>query len=251
MEEKKDLQTVVAESGLAEAKSKYLLENFSAYAEIASEWETRALEISVENEHQVAEMAKAREGRLLLRQKRIAIEKARVSLKAESLKEGRTIDAIAKALTGLITPIEEYLGEQEHFAENLEKAREKARQEEAEKLLREKEEKERLEREAREREEREAREAENKRIREENERLQKEADERDAEIRKERQLFKAQLVEERAAREKAEREEADRIRVKERLHQEEFNWLRAERKRLAEEAARVTCPECGHVFLKE
>ena len=39
----------------------------------------------------------------------------------------------------------------------------------------------------------------------ENERLQKEADERDAEIRKERQLFKAQLVEERAAREKAER----------------------------------------------
>ena len=87
-----------------------------------------------------------------------------------------------------------------------------------------------------------------------------EADERDAEIRKER--------EERAAREKAEREEADRKlaeiqkaadekAAQERLHQEELkgapsiNWLRAERKRLAEEAARVTCPECGHVFLKE
>jgi hypothetical protein len=68
-------------------------------------------------------MILAREGRKALSDKRIAIEKLRKNLKDASLQEGRMIDTIAKELTGLITPTEEYLKLQETFAQRMEEQR--------------------------------------------------------------------------------------------------------------------------------
>jgi hypothetical protein len=62
-------------------------------------------------------MAEAREGRLLLKAKRIEVEKTRKSLKEQSLSEGRLIDSVAKYLTGLIEPAEKHLELQEKFIE--------------------------------------------------------------------------------------------------------------------------------------
>jgi len=71
----------------------------------------------VTKEDQTAEMDMARVGRLFLRDKRIAIEKARKELKEQALREGKAIDGIANVLKALIVPIEEYLGKQERFVE--------------------------------------------------------------------------------------------------------------------------------------
>jgi hypothetical protein len=68
-------------------------------------------------------MTLAKEGRKALSDKRIAIEKLRKKLKDASLQEGRMIDTIAKELTGLITPTEEYLKLQETFAQRMEEQR--------------------------------------------------------------------------------------------------------------------------------
>lgn len=46
---------------------------------------------------------------------RIEIEKTRKSLKEQSLRKGQAIDAIARFLTSLISPIEDHLRLQEDF----------------------------------------------------------------------------------------------------------------------------------------
>ena len=121
--------------------------------------------LKVVNEKQQAEMKMAREGRLFLKEKRIAIEKARKAMGEQALREKQAIDGIAKVLKSLIIPIEKYLEQQEKFVEFREKERkEKERQE-----LLAKEEAERIAREKAEAEERE-------RIRKENERLKREAE---------------------------------------------------------------------------
>lgn len=111
------LVSIVNESGLDKTKAQYLLDNFSKYFKLASEWEARAKTIKVTSADQTFDMKVAREGRKFLRDRRTDIEKARVSLKADALREGQTIDAIAKILKNLIVPIEEYLDVQEHFIE--------------------------------------------------------------------------------------------------------------------------------------
>ena len=62
-------------------------------------------------------MEEAREGRLILKAKRIEVEKVRKSLKEQSLNEGRLIDSVAKYLTNLIEPAEKHLELQEKFIE--------------------------------------------------------------------------------------------------------------------------------------
>lgn len=275
------LQVIVQESGLEPTKAQVLLENFSGYFELAAEWETKAKALVVTNETQVAEMKMAREGRLFLRSKRIDVENTRKKLKEQALREGKAIDGIANVLKAVIVPIEEYLDEQEHFAENKKKAEEEAHRLEAEKALREKEEKERIEREA-----------EQERIRVENERLKKEAEEREVAAQKEREAAErkleaerkkaeAKLQAEREANEKAmaeerakaeaEREaerkkveaerqaerkiaeaEAEKIRkeaeAKAKKEREEYEAKMAEERRLA---SLVTCPKCGHKWEKK
>ena len=111
------LVKIINESGLDKSKGQVLLENFSNYFEVASEWEKKANELTVTSVEQVAEMKLAREGRLFLKDKRVTIEKTRKLLKENALREGQTIDAIAKILTNLIEPIEKNLEHKEKFAE--------------------------------------------------------------------------------------------------------------------------------------
>ncbi|HJX50431.1 MAG: hypothetical protein A2Y62_21215 [Candidatus Fischerbacteria bacterium RBG_13_37_8] len=118
------LQTIVQSSGLDKIKADFILQQFQDYFKIAGEWELKAKSIVVTDESQTTDMEMARVGRLFLKEKRVAIEKARKSLKEQALREGKAIDGIANVLKALIVPIEEYLDKQEHFAEN--KAKEEA-----------------------------------------------------------------------------------------------------------------------------
>ena len=227
------LELIVQESGLEKTKAEYILEKFQDYFKIAAEWEQKAKTIVVTDEGQIADMKMARIGRLELREKRIAVEKVRKTMKEQSLREGKAIDGIANVLKGLIIPIEEYLDTQEHFVEIREKERlEVERLAEEERL-----EKERIAKEKAEAEERE-------RIRVENEQLKKEAEEREEVLRKEREAAEAERQKQaeilRKQKEKAElerkkqeealvrqREEAEA----EKLRQEEIARQKLEKKR--------------------
>ena len=271
-EEQKSLQVIVKESGLEGTKAKELLDNFSDYFTLAAEWEQKAKVLVVTDGTQVAEMKMAREGRLFLREKRIAVENTRKKMKEQSLREGKAIDGIANVLKALIVPIEDYLDEQEHFLEYQQKAEEEARRLEAEKLLREKEEKERLEKEAEERRIR----AENEKLRQEALEIQAKADRErealekarakeqkkaEAALQAERDARERELAEERAIakeKEKALKAKADRE-MKDQRRKDEAKARKAakeyEAKLKAErlKASMVTCPKCGEKFstLKE
>lgn len=261
------LQVIVKQSNLEPTKAKYILEKFQDYFEIASEWEKKAKAIVVTKPTQTAEMEMARTGRLFLKEKRVAVEKARKELKEQALREGKAIDGIANVLKALIVPIEEYLDQQEHFVEIQEEKKREAMRLEVEKRIEE-------ERIAKEKEEAEA--LEKARI--ENECLKKEAIEREKKAAAERKKQEAKLVKERAARE-AERKEAEKKARIEREKQEKklaAERAKAEKERkAAEEKARterekakakaeaerkekerlaeilknqITCPKCGHKF---
>lgn len=250
---KDQMQIIVKKSGLESTKANYLLNKFQDYFKIADEWEKRAKTIVVTNESQKVEMQLARTGRLFLRDKRIAIEKARKELKEQALREGKAIDGIANILKALIVPIEEYLERQEKYVEIKAKEAEEKRRLEAER----KAEEERIAKERAEREEQE-------RIRIENEKLKKEAEERERAMRAER--AKAE-VEKRAIEEKArkEKEEAERVARIEREKQEKIlakqrAKAEAERKAIEEKAKlerkkmqkkleeQIECPFCHKKF---
>ncbi|HYE75601.1 MAG TPA: hypothetical protein VEF04_19820, partial [Blastocatellia bacterium] len=162
------LEIIVKESHLEQTKAQRILETFKNYFEIAAEWEKKAKSIVVTSVDQTAEMQMARAGRLFLREKRIAIEKVRKELKEQALREGKAIDGIANVLKGLIEPIEDYLDQQERFAQIEQEKKEAAIRAQIERRMEE----ERMAKEKAEAEERE-------RIRLENERLKREAAERE------------------------------------------------------------------------
>jgi hypothetical protein len=238
------LQVIVRESGLEATKAQVILTKFTNFFELAAEWELKAKALIVRDEKDVAGMQQAREGRLMLKAKRIDIENTRKTLKEQSLREGKAIDGIANILKGLIVPIEEHLERQEKYAETKAaelyalRVRERSalmesfplvvtdltvlgrmddatwdvyftgicKQEEDRIAAEQKAEDERMEREKREAVEREQ-------IRQENERLKAEAAERDkaiaaerAKAEKERKAQEAKLKAEREARECAEAE---------------------------------------------
>lgn len=111
------LISVINNSGLEKTKAQVLLDNFSSYFEMAADWERKTKNLIVDNVSQIAEMKMAREGRIFLSKKRIDVEKTRKQLKESALREGQTIDAIAKILTNLILPIENELEAKEKFKE--------------------------------------------------------------------------------------------------------------------------------------
>ena len=270
------LQLIIQESGLEKTKAQVMLDNFSDSFQIASDWEKKAKMIVVSSEKDTAEMQMARAGRLFLREKRIAIEKTRVQLKEQALREGKAIDGIANVLKALIIPIEEYLEKQERFVEI-------KRAEEMEKLRIEEEAK--IERERLAREEAERKEQE--RIRLENIRLQKEAEVREAKMLKdqeesrekqrllqekadkEQKLAEAKLLAEIEANEKAQAEirakaEAERVKAERlaRVEKEKQEKILAEERAKAEQARleqsriqklldeQIECPFCHGKFNK-
>jgi len=115
--QKSELALIVESSGLEKTKAQILLDKFTGYFEIAAEWERKTKELVITDISQKAEMKMAREARLFLKEKRVEVEKTRKFLKDDSLREGQTIDAIAKVLKNLIEPIETQLEQKEKFAE--------------------------------------------------------------------------------------------------------------------------------------
>lgn len=115
--ENESLEIIIHNSGLEETDRDVIVKSFGDFEAVASDWKAKAEVIKVTDSSQVAEMKMAREGRLFLREKRIAIENTRKEMKEQSLRRGQAIDAIAKYLKSLIEPIEKYLDEQEHFVE--------------------------------------------------------------------------------------------------------------------------------------
>lgn len=115
--EQNQLAIIINESGLEKTKGQILLENFSNYFEIAGEWEKKISAINVTDISQTAEMKMAGEARKFLKAKRIEVENTRKQLKEQSLREGQTIDSIAKILKNLIEPLEEKASNIEKFAE--------------------------------------------------------------------------------------------------------------------------------------
>ncbi|WP_216726149.1 coiled-coil domain-containing protein [Hymenobacter siberiensis] len=119
------LTLVLDQSGLPQRKAEIIHQQFSDYFAIAEQYKQEAKTLVVTGEDQTELMARARQGRLFLKAKRVAIEKTRKELKDESLQEGRAIDNVAKLLTSLIEPTEQFLLEQEEYAKRLEAARER------------------------------------------------------------------------------------------------------------------------------
>ena len=243
------LETLVAQSGLEPTKAQYILSQFQDYFFIANEWGRRAQHLNVTSVDQVEDIQIAREGRLFLKQKRIAIEKARKEMKEQSLKEGKAIDGIANVLKGILEPIEDHLDRQEHFAEYAEARRvtelvearrvelvgvginpavynlalmteveftgildaDRRRKAEQAEAIKKAE------------EDRVAREAEAKRVREENDRLRAEMAEKERVAREEREASEAQARKEREvieARARAERELSQKRIEEERMERE-------------------------------
>ncbi len=254
------LINLINDNGLDKTKSQVLLDNFSGYFELASDWEKKANMLVITSVEQKAEMKMASEGRKFLKDKRVAVEHTRKALKENSLREGQTIDAIAKVLTNLIIPIEKDLEEKEKFAERQEAKRIEALndvrtreiepyleyvpygidfgkmteedykkvlsgaklQKEAADEAERKAEQERIAKEKAESEERE-------KIRKENERLKKEAEEKEKQLAEERAKAEA---EKRAAEEKAKKE-------REVLEEKVRKEREAQEKRLEEERAKA------------
>lgn len=225
------LQVIVKESGLEPTKAQFILEKFTEYFDMASEWEVKARNIVVTKPDQKAEMEMARTGRLFLKEKRVAVEKARKELKEQALREGKAIDGIANVLKALIVPIEEYLERQERFVEIQQEAKEAAMRLEIEKRMEE-------ERIAKEKADAEALE----KARLENEKLRAEAVEREKKATAERKAADLKLAKERA-KAQAEKEAIEETNRIERETQElkiKAERMKAEKeKKIVEEKARL------------
>lgn len=120
MNDTNQLQIITNQAGLAEDKSKQLLVSFSDLFNDARQTVKFAKDIVVTDVSQVVEMEKARNTRLELKNIRVQVEKNRKDLKEQSLREGKAIDGIANVIKALIVPVEEYLENQEKFAERIE-----------------------------------------------------------------------------------------------------------------------------------
>ncbi len=257
------LEVLVRDSGLEQTKAQVLLDKFTGYFQIASDWEKKAKAITVTDAGQKAEMQMARTGRLFLREKRIQIERTRKELKEQSLREGKAIDGIANVLKAVIVPIEEYLGNQEKFVAI--KAAEIAEQARID--MEEKAEEDRLAKEKADRKEQE-------RIREENEKLKKEAIAKDwkRQIERKKAETKQKELEKKAEKEKeeiaknvrkemadyvskAKKKEADRVQEAIEVEKEQQDKLEAEKKEREKIQAKldkqVQCPFCKKFFLPE
>lgn len=115
---------------LPQTKADALKVAFVGYLDQISQAETIVNSLQVTDASQVEQMKLAKEYKQALAKTRIAVEKKRKELKDESLREGQTIDAVAKALTNLIVPLEKRADELARFVELKEAAEREARKSE-------------------------------------------------------------------------------------------------------------------------
>lgn len=115
---------------LPHTKAEALKLAFLPYLDQISQAETLVKAIKITDASQVEEIKLAKEYNKALAKTRIAVEKTRKELKDESLREGQSIDALAKVVTNLIAPLEKYSYEQSRFVELKEAAEREARKSE-------------------------------------------------------------------------------------------------------------------------
>lgn len=116
MAETKSSLAIVAEK-LDAPVQKTLLESYQEAYDLANTIVAEYKGIAVTDVTQTSEMARAREGRLKLRQLGADVEKRRKALKERSLREGQAIDGMANVIKNVIEPVKEYLELQEKFAD--------------------------------------------------------------------------------------------------------------------------------------
>jgi hypothetical protein len=251
-----ELQLVVEQTGLEKSKVETVLNSFGKNFQEAKVTVEKAKSISVTSEDQKEEMLEARKIRLQLKDIRVNVENTRKELKEQSLREGKAIDGAANIIKALIIPVEEYLENQEKFAEIQETKRKAERLAqriellspfvedisfyslndisdeafkkllddskkafEAQKEAEKKAEQERIEQEKKEEKKRQ-------RIKKENEKLKKEAEERERQLAKEREAREKaedEIKAKKEAEEKAAKEEDEKKK------NEELEKLKAEK----------------------
>lgn len=111
------LEVILKEQDVAKDNAAQLLKAFGAPFEEAGDILANYSEIVVTEEDQFSLMAEARSKRLKLKEIRVSVEKKRKELKEDSLRTGKAIDSVAKFVKDTIEPAEEYLEQQEKFAE--------------------------------------------------------------------------------------------------------------------------------------
>ena len=120
------LTLIVQESGLEKSKTEILLKRFGIFFEDAKKIAQDAKKIVVADEHDLETMQEAREARLEIRDIRTkGVEPLRIELKAQAVRENKAIDGISNVIKALIVPVEEYLMEQEKFAERIKAEKER------------------------------------------------------------------------------------------------------------------------------
>lgn len=114
---KNKVELIIEENQLDTKEKASIVNGFDGFESIAKEWQVKAKQIKVTSINDKEQIALAKEGRKFLKAKRIEIEKNRKAMKETALRKGQAIDAVARFLTSLLKPTEEYLYEQEKFAE--------------------------------------------------------------------------------------------------------------------------------------
>lgn len=113
----KDLQIVLDEYPVQDGKQIYT--TFAPFFQEARGLLDQARTVKVESEDQVDEMERASEIRKSLKRIRVDADKARATLKEDSLMRGRAIDGMFNFIKNEIVPVERYLEQQEKYAELL------------------------------------------------------------------------------------------------------------------------------------
>lgn len=129
MTEDNQLQVILTEQNVAKENAKILLEAFGAPFEEAGDIladyrrddEGKLIvtdnTIIIASEDQIDLMAEARSKRLVLKNIRVQVEKKRKELGEDALRTRNAINSVAKFVKENIQPAEEYLEQQEKFAE--------------------------------------------------------------------------------------------------------------------------------------
>lgn len=100
---------------LTPSKAEILLSKFGSYASYVDDWKDRLYSIVVQDDTQVEAMEKAKEARQYIKKLRIDLEKERKSLKEEALREGQSIDNVARNIRTMLERLEDHLDKQENF----------------------------------------------------------------------------------------------------------------------------------------
>lgn len=111
------LAIILKEQNIEGNQAKELMDAFGLPLDEAGEVLAKYESIKVTDESQTDIMQLARENRLILKRTRTGVENKRKELKADIVKTGRAIDAVATFVKEIIEPAEAYLQLQEDFAE--------------------------------------------------------------------------------------------------------------------------------------